>query len=926
MTIRRFCIYTMIFVILISTTTPLAEAAPQHEELTTETDGAVTDLIQAAGVLPTSLFDPDETAWSSRRDMSSAAFADWFDTMKDKYMLIDIEVDEVNGKQEVAGVWQKNVDGRGWAELRNLSSDEFHDKWVSYKEQGYRLVDQEAYTLNGVRKYAGIWVENRENLGWASWRNLTSQEFSDKFAEYKDDYIMVDVEAYSTSDGLRYAMIWVRNSENLGWIERRNLTSEQFSTEFEQNRKEYRVWDIESYKSGSTNYYAVIWVKNKNSRGWAEYRDMSEKSWRNRWYRMRDLGYRLVDFEKYPHGSGYRYAGVWRQNNDRRDWELKDQVNELVQSHLDENNVPGIGVAIAQGGEIKYSRGFGFQDVDDGTWYSGRTLNRLASVSKAVGGVLTMEMLEDGTLTNLDAATTSLVPTMPAHHTHTLRQLLANRGGIGHYDSYNVTIQQYNSALAAAQNFWSTDSDPNTPGTQLVYTPGTACKYSTHGLTILGAALEGAAGKSISTLIEDELSVPFGLSTLQVEDRDDGDANRTTLYDKNNNEVSADNISWKVLGGGLEASAYDLARFGMKMINGTILDDTSLTTLQTVPAPTTCTDPAHSNHSNYALGWRTGTEDGTPVMWKGGNQRGANTTIRVYPEKEIVIVVLANRNEGHSTGTLAQEIGALLLENCPDEVSDSAGYDFSGLSHAILGKAEAIRTEDGLRVSNIGASGDDGIEAKLSRGTALWKANVDLDVGKSIRGSGWITTMWLTARSGRQPLSGMVLQTSELGIAFEATAPDAKYDMQYILDGKLMGSNAGNSNPAAINWDEIWCLLKLPQGVPSEICDIWISYQQNGQGQHEWNLYLPRAVSLVDEDGKTIKANHLRLVEAQSALAAAAERATVDAVEIRVANLDSLTVRSEQSSTQPEETAPAPPEPGPDTELPRKVYMPFVQR
>lgn len=621
-------------------------------------------MVQAAGLMPSNIFDPDAVGWASYRNYSSSAFSDLFDQMKDDYLMLDIEVDEINGQQRVSAVWQWNHDNRGWYEYRNLTSSEFHDKWVELKDSGYRLIDQEAYTLNGNRRYAGIWVQNKENLSWASWRNLTSAEFSEKFAEYSEaGYIMVDVEGYSTADGLRYGMIWVENSENLEWAEWRNLSTDDFSDKFNQLKDTHRMWDVESYRHNGTQYYAGIWVENQNGRGWAEYRDMSAAGYRNRWYRMRDLGYRLIDFEVYPADSGHKYAGIWRQNNERPDWFLKNDVNELVEHHFNDNDLVGLGVAISQHGEIKYIRGFGHQDKDAGVWYSGRTLNRLASVAKLVSGVLTLHLTEQGDINDIDDATASYVPTMPGHHTHSLRQILANRSGIGHYSAYSVPSQQYDSALAAAQTFWDTDSNPNQNGTQLVYTPGAGCIYSTHGHTILGAALEGATGKTIANIVEDELASPFGLSTLQVEDRDDGDANRSTLYDEDNDEVGADNISWKVLGGGLESSPYDLVRFGMKMLNGSVIDDDSLNELQQVPAPTNCTDPNWGSHNNYALGLQAGTHKGTPVMWKGGNQRGANTNMRLYPEKDIVIVVLANRNENHSTGSLATDIGALLLDN-----------------------------------------------------------------------------------------------------------------------------------------------------------------------------------------------------------------------------------------------------------------------
>ena len=211
---------------------------------------------------------------------------------------------------------------------------------------------------------------------------------------------------------------------------------------------------------------------------------------------------------------------------------------------------------------------------------------------------------------------------------------------------------------------------------------------------------------------------------------------------------------------------------------------------------------------------------------------------------------------------------------------------------------------------------------KLPKETALWKANIDLKL--DLRSSTMMSTDF-SVHSGQQVISGLHLKATADGLALETTATDAKYDMQYILDGKLVGTNAGNHKPVSIDWDEIWCDLNLPQGLPSEICDIWISYQQNAQGQSEWNLQLPRPVSLTDENGQPIQVNRLRLVEVKSGQANAAGQTFIDAVEIHAANLDSLTIRSEESSAQPEETAPTVPEPdGPGAGSPNQTFLPIV--
>jgi hypothetical protein len=228
--------------------------------------------------------------------------------------------------------------------------------------------------------------------------------------------------------------------------------------------------------------------------------------------------------------------------------------------------------------------------------------------------------------------------------------LVSNRSGVGHYDELGGSNGDFATAVAGSQFFI------NEP---LTYAPGTSYQYSTHGYTVLGAAMEGATGDSIFEIVDQRITEGLNLPTLRPEDLDRADDNRATLYNTDNTEANFDNMSWKVLGGGLESSAYDLVRYGMKLLDGQIISQVSMEELWTVP------DPAINS---YAHGWLVGTQKGTQSVGKDGNQRGARTYIQMYPEKEIVIVVLSNRDEGgHSARKVAQDIGSLMLDNLRPE-------------------------------------------------------------------------------------------------------------------------------------------------------------------------------------------------------------------------------------------------------------------
>jgi len=616
------------------------------------------DVSPFAAGLPSAVYDQNSVGWLSVRNMTSAQFSAYFDQKsREGYMVIDIEVDEIDGAQRVGAVWQKNTDGRGWVEYRNLTSDEFHAKWDELRLKGFRVVDQDAYTLGGNLYWAGVWIENKENLSWASRRNLSSAQFSAEFDDYsKRGFIMVDVEAYTAGSETLYGAVWVQNAENLDWVEWRNLTSAEFSEKFDLYKDKYRMLDIESYRIGGTQYYAGIWIENKNGRGWYEYRDMTAKQYGDKWLQLRDAGYRVIDYEAYDTANGTRYAGIWRQNSERPNWALKSQVDALVEKEYNDFDLPGISVAIAENGVFRYLRGVGFADIDDEIIAHSRTVYRLASVSKAVAGVLGARMQQQGEV-DLNQPTSAYIAGLPAFHTHVLSQTLSMRSGIGHYAEYPGIEDDYATAFAAVQEL---------EDTPLFAAPGSLCKYTTHAYTFFGAGLEGAVGLPVDTIITSRLTNPFGLTSLRPEDTDVANKYRATLYDSDNDENSYDDLSWKRLGGGLESSPYDFARMMMKVMNGSILNAASRELLWT-RVNSTC---------SYSLGWKTGTESGERWADKNGIQNGSRTYTRVFPDLGIVIVVLINRRDGgQNPDALGAAIGTLMVNATQQQAQGMMAFD-----------------------------------------------------------------------------------------------------------------------------------------------------------------------------------------------------------------------------------------------------------
>ncbi len=606
----------------------------------------------------TILKDEKNINWASRRDLTSAEFSAAFTRYSQQgLMMIDVDAYPAGGGLRYSMVWRANTDKRGWAERRNLTSSQYSDWWNRYRQQKYRPLAIAAYPSGNQVLWAGIWVENRENIRWASYRNLTSARYGEIFNQLKSAYRLVDMEAYQTPEGLRYSAIWYQNTDSRLWAQRRNMTRSQYQAEVSARSVQgYVVVDYESYETSAGRQYAAIWEK-KPGYAWQVRTGRTATQFANLWRQYRDEGYRLVDFERYRISNGNRYGGIWVENNWRFRYSRKDDLNMAMANYRTTNDLPGVSIAIIRNGATLYRRGFGFADVDDGKVAHSGTVYNSASVSKAVGGTLAAKLEDERVLRNglhfsldLTNNTSNYVANLPSQHTHTVEQTLSHLGCIAHYTTTpsisNQTVHYANATAAVA----------SISSTSLVSgcTIGSTRSYSTPAFTFAAAALEQATGHTINELLQDELFEPFGLGSMRVQFSSSTlptNYERATPYDGSNNETTYRDNSWKVIGGGIETSAYDLARFGWKVLNAEIVTanvrDNRL--WQRVnPSFTT------------GLGWEIRTVGGRRVAEKDGSWRGARAFVRVYRDDGLVIAVMANKNAGN-IGALTSRLANIVL-------------------------------------------------------------------------------------------------------------------------------------------------------------------------------------------------------------------------------------------------------------------------
>ncbi len=312
-----------------------------------------------------------------------------------------------------------------------------------------------------------------------------------------------------------------------------------------------------------------------------------------------------------------------------------EALEDVITNVMARLGIPALSLAIGRDNSLVFANGYGFADIENFVSAKSDTVYRLASISKTMTAVLALQLAAKDAL-DLDAPVQGYCPSFPSKRWPvTSLQLLSHQGGIRHYrDGERPMTRRFTSLEEGLALF---KDDP------LEFEPDTGILYSTHGYTLLGCVIEGVTGRSFAEVLKEAVLLPAGMARTQPDDVRAVIPNRARGYARDEqgrlvNAALAD-MSYKVPGGGLSGTAPDLARFGIALVSGGLLDPESLERMLT-PRRT-----RGGNTGGLGLGVSVAEREGRREAWKDGNQTGTSGMLYLRPEGGLVVAVLTN-NEG----------------------------------------------------------------------------------------------------------------------------------------------------------------------------------------------------------------------------------------------------------------------------------------
>jgi len=341
-------------------------------------------------------------------------------------------------------------------------------------------------------------------------------------------------------------------------------------------------------------------------------------------------------------------------------------IEAMAQQLTYGERVPGMAIAIVQGGRVLSARGYGVTDVNNPLPVDSHTVFRLASLSKAFAGTMAGLLVNDGTL-RWDSKVTDYVPgfrlsTPEATEQLTVADVLSHRVGLP-YNAYDRDIEANAEYYSLTQKL---------AATSLKCLPGDCYAYQNVAFSLIGDVVYAASGSFYEQSVERRIFKPLGmndaslgLAGIQASSR----WARPHVRSRNGwVSLNPKPTYYRVApAAGVNASANDMAQW-LLAHTGHRPDVLPAPLLATLHASLVNTPGEMRSgwrrerlrSAGYALGWRNFDYAGNQVVFHAGAVQGYRGLLALVPGRDLGVAILWNGESSLPSGLLPTVLDAAL--------------------------------------------------------------------------------------------------------------------------------------------------------------------------------------------------------------------------------------------------------------------------
>lgn len=350
------------------------------------------------------------------------------------------------------------------------------------------------------------------------------------------------------------------------------------------------------------------------------------------------------------------------------DPQLLQQIDQLVQSRLQRDGVPGIALTVIRNGRVLLHRGYGFADLSANVPVTNQTVFGLASCTKTFTALTLLTLVDQGAV-DLDAQLCSYIPGLDRQYGRlTIRQLASMTAGVPKVVNPEVPWGPRQIQIMEQQ--------------KLHGAPGAQFEYSNFSYRLLGTVIENVTGQRYEKVVRERVLAPTrmlstgttvqltpgGLLAQPYSGGDNGAPLRVAEY-------KAPAISFSA--GMLATTNDDFAKYAFALLNRAFLSPAGYNTMWYQRPPLTTGAP-----SEWAFGYASTNPSiygGQKVVIMNGSTPGVASTIILFPESGHAVLGLSNiqKPQAHAIASAVARLvfGQPVQNEEPQEYSTNYGAE-----------------------------------------------------------------------------------------------------------------------------------------------------------------------------------------------------------------------------------------------------------
>ncbi len=333
--------------------------------------------------------------------------------------------------------------------------------------------------------------------------------------------------------------------------------------------------------------------------------------------------------------------------------EWLSEFKQFIDARIDSDKFSGA-VIVAKGDTPVYAKAIGDADKEHNVPNRLDTPINLGSMNKMFTGVAVAQLVEQNKLSYDDLVGKYLprYPNADVREKVTIHQLLTHTSGLNHY--WNDAYEARKRELRTHSDFAELFQDD-----ALLFEPGARLHYSNNGPVVLGLIIEAITGMDYYDYVRKNIYQVAGMEHSDHYEIDDKDAGFAVGYYKERGETNWQNNTPTMgrkgsAGGGGYASANDLLRFSIALMDGQLLGDEQIKTMTTGKV-----DMGPNLMYAYLIGEHFLNKH--RYIGHNGGAPGISADFSIFPDLGYTVIVLANY--GRAAAPVADKARQLIAYN-----------------------------------------------------------------------------------------------------------------------------------------------------------------------------------------------------------------------------------------------------------------------